>query len=60
MLSGPITPGHSLSPIFDLKVMSIITSNLEPRLLKILSHLAKPYHLLLHLNTLYVASLIEE
>ena len=46
ILSGLITPGHTLSPIFDRKAMSVTTLNSVPRLLKMLSNLASSYHVL--------------
>ena len=40
--------------------MSMTTLNLVPSLLKVLSHLATSYHMLLHFLTLYPPSLIEK
>ena len=40
-------------------IMSMTTSNLVPRILKLLSHRPTSYPLLLHLITLYPAFLIE-
>ena len=60
ILSHLITPCHTLSPMFDTKVISMRTLNLVHRLLKILSHLATYYHMLPHLITLYSPSLIEK
>ena len=57
---------HGLSHLSTLypaslieNIMSMTTSNLVPRILKLLSHSPTSYHLLLHLITLYPAFLIE-
>ena len=42
---------HTLTPIFESKVMSMTILDLVSSLLKILSHLATSYHASLHLIT---------
>ena len=46
ILSGLMTTAHTLSPIFDRKIMSETTLNSGTRLLKMLLNLASSYHVL--------------
>lgn len=49
MLSCLTAPNHTLFPNLDRKLISVVTLNLVPNLLKKLLHLAKSYHVLSNL-----------
>ena len=57
-LSHLITAYHTLSPMFDKKIMSVTTLHLASSLLKKLSHLAASYQVFRHLITPYPPCLI--
>ena len=55
-----MTPYHTLSSMFDRKLISVTTLNFVLNLLKKLSYLATSYHVLLLLITPYPPCLIED